>query len=182
LTAVLPLLAHRDLDTFWKMLRLWTVVLSSNLAGTLAIAWVLAHTSAIEAPIRDAFGAIAGETMGQPFGTVLLRGVFAGWILALIVWLLPAAPGARLWIIILMTWLVAAGKFSHIVAGSLEAMYLATTGAASWGQCLGGYMLPTLLGNILGGVSLVAALNHAQVVSGKSKGPHAEHEKPIPRH
>jgi formate-nitrite transporter family protein len=27
------------------------------------------------------------------------------------------------------------------------------------------YMTPTLIGNILGGVALVAALNHAQVVS-----------------
>ena len=28
-----------------------------------------------------------------------------------------------------------------------------------------GYMLPTLIGNIIGGVSLVAAINHAQVVA-----------------
>jgi formate-nitrite transporter family protein len=27
-------------------------------------------------------------------------------------------------------------------------------------------MLPTLIGNIIGGVSLVAAINHAQVVAG----------------
>jgi formate-nitrite transporter family protein len=32
---------------------------------------------------------------------------------------------------------------------------------------LGGFIVPTLLGNILGGVTLVAALNHAQVVSGE---------------
>jgi len=35
-----------------------------------------------------------------------------------------------------------------------------------WGDLLLRYTLPTLLGNVLGGVSLVAALNHAQVVAG----------------
>ncbi|MGE5361189.1 MAG: hypothetical protein ACM3NQ_19400 [Bacteroidales bacterium] len=29
-----------------------------------------------------------------------------------------------------------------------------------------GYLLPTFLGNTIGGVSLVAAVNHAQVVAG----------------
>jgi formate/nitrite transporter FocA (FNT family) len=31
------------------------------------------------------------------------------------------------------------------------------------------YFLPTLLGNILGGVSLVSVLNHAQVVAGRER-------------
>jgi formate/nitrite transporter FocA (FNT family) len=35
------------------------------------------------------------------------------------------------------------------------------------GEFLGGYWIPTLLGNVVGGVSLVAAINHAQVVSGE---------------
>jgi formate/nitrite transporter FocA (FNT family) len=40
------------------------------------------------------------------------------------------------------------------------------TGAATWGDYFGAYFLPTILGNIIGGVSLVAAINHAQVVAG----------------
>jgi formate/nitrite transporter FocA (FNT family) len=39
-------------------------------------------------------------------------------------------------------------------------------GATSWVAVVSGYMLPTLIGNIIGGVSLTAALNHAQVVAG----------------
>jgi formate/nitrite transporter FocA (FNT family) len=37
-----------------------------------------------------------------------------------------------------------------------------------------GYMLPTLLGNCLGGVSLVAVLNHAQVVAGERARRHSQ--------
>jgi formate-nitrite transporter family protein len=48
-------------------------------------------------------------------------------------------------------------------------MYVVVTGGASWGSYFGGYMVPTLLGNILGGVSLVAVVNHAQVVAGGGK-------------
>jgi hypothetical protein len=57
------------------------------------------------------------------------------------------------------------GGFTHIIAGSVETMCLVATGAASWQQYVGGYMIPVLLGNVIGGVALVAALNHAQVVS-----------------
>ena len=44
--------------------------------------------------------------------------------------------------------------------------YTAIAGQASWGQVLGHHLLPTFLGNALGGVALVAAINHAQVFAG----------------
>jgi formate/nitrite transporter FocA (FNT family) len=43
------------------------------------------------------------------------------------------------------------------------------TNAVPWLSYATGYLLPTLLGNILGGVSLVSALNHAQVIAGNSE-------------
>ena len=39
-------------------------------------------------------------------------------------------------------------------------------GRAAWADVLAGYVVPTLIGNILGGGALVATLNHAQVVAG----------------
>jgi formate/nitrite transporter FocA (FNT family) len=54
---------------------------------------------------------------------------------------------------------------THVIAGSVEVLYLAATGSASFPQVALGYILPTLIGNIIGGVALVAALNHAQVIS-----------------
>ena len=39
-------------------------------------------------------------------------------------------------------------------------------GQAAWPAVLGGYVVPTLIGNVVGGVALVAMLNHAQVVAG----------------
>jgi formate/nitrite transporter FocA (FNT family) len=69
-------------------------------------------------------------------------------------------------VIAAMTYLVALGGFAHIIAGAVDACYLAVTGELSWATGVPAYLVPTLAGNVLGGVSLVAALNHAQVTGG----------------
>ncbi len=66
-----------------------------------------------------------------------------------------------------MTYLVALGGFAHIIAGSVEVSYAVMTGISDWSAYFGSWMLPTLLGNIAGGVSLVAVLGHAQVANDK---------------
>jgi formate/nitrite transporter FocA (FNT family) len=38
-----------------------------------------------------------------------------------------------------------------------------------WGELIAGYGLPTLIGNTIGGVALVAVLAHAQIVGDKEK-------------
>jgi formate-nitrite transporter family protein len=73
----------------------------------------------------------------------------------------------RVSIIIIITYLVGLGGFHHIIAGSTTMLYLVLTHAISWGTYLTSFFFPTLLGNIVGGVSVVAALGHAQVVGGK---------------
>jgi formate/nitrite transporter FocA (FNT family) len=56
---------------------------------------------------------------------------------------------------------------NHVIAGSTKILFLVATGAESWGFYLRRFLVPTLVGNIIGGVSLVAFLGHAQVVAGK---------------
>ena len=62
--------------------------------------------------------------------------------------------------------IVGMGGFAHVIAGSVETLFLVVSGGVAWSSYLGGFLIPTLLGNIVGGVSLVAALNHAQTVAG----------------
>ncbi len=166
LTVILPLLARRTRGVFWRVARLWVVVLAANLAGALVFAWVVGNTEVFRAAPRQAFHELGRDALSGGFGTIVLRGIFAGWLIALMVWLLPAAEAARVHIIIIVTYLVGLAGLAHIIAGSIEVLFLVTTGDASVLDFLGRFMLPTLLGNIIGGVSLVAALNHAQVVAG----------------
>lgn len=168
LTPILPLLQRKAVATLGNVLRLWIIVLIANLLGALIVALVAARTNAFDPHVREAFAAIGNKAMEHGFGTTLLRGIFAGWLIALMVWLLPFAEMARVWVIIFITYLVGLGQFSHIVAGSIETFTIAAMGQRGWLNILGSYLVPTLIGNILGGVSLVATLNHAQVVAGES--------------
>jgi formate/nitrite transporter FocA (FNT family) len=166
LTPVLPLLQRKDARTAGNVLRLWAVVLAANLIGALAVALAVSHTEAFEAHTREAFAELGRKALEPGVGTLLVRGVFAGWLIALMVWLLPFAESARVWVIVVLTYVVGLGEFSHVIAGSVETFTAAAMGRASWGAVLGGYVAPTLLGNVVGGVALVAMLNHAQVVAG----------------
>ncbi|WP_051180787.1 formate/nitrite transporter family protein [Thermithiobacillus tepidarius DSM 3134] len=165
LTPILVLLARPRGSVLLNVLRLWSVVLATNLLGALLFAVAVGHSDVFAPPVQQAFLEIGRESLAGDFWTVLLRGIFAGWLIALMVWLLPAAETARVSIITLLTFLVGLGGLAHIVAGSVEALYVVVVGQAAWADYLR-FMLPTLLGNVLGGVALVAALNHAQVVSG----------------
>lgn len=167
LTVILPLLAHMNRDVLKKVLKLWAIVLGSNVAGTYLFALCVARIHFLEPPVSEALLGIAKAHLGSRFGTVFVGAIFAGWLIALMVWLLPAAESARVSIIVLITYMIGLGSFGHVIAGSTTVLYLVALKAVSWGTYLKGFLLPTLLGNIVGGVSLVAALGHAQVVGGK---------------
>ena len=169
LTAILPLLARKNLSTLGRVASLWAVVLATNLIGALVFAWVAGNTSVFGPDMQRAFTEIGRDALAVGAGNAVLRGIFAGWLIALMVWLMPTADGARVQIIIIITYVVGLAGFTHIIAGSIEVLYMVMTGAADWGTALGGYILPTLLGNILGGVSLVAVLNYAQVIAGSAR-------------
>ena len=166
LTPVLPLLKNRDGKTLINMLRLWGVVLAANLLGALVVSFVVARTRLLEPSTHAAVMEIGHLAVSPTFGLVLLRGIFAGWLIALIVWLLPFAESARVWVILIITWVVGVGQFSHIIAGSVEVFALAWANEKGWGEVVTRFLVPTLIGNIIGGVTLVAALNHAQIVAG----------------
>jgi formate-nitrite transporter family protein len=163
LTPILPLLHNRDLSTLARVVRLWALVLTSNIVGTWLIAAAIAHTSLFEPNVINALAEVSRSTLHGSFNEIFVRGIFAGWLIAMMVWLLPASEGSRPFIISIITYVVALGGFSHIIAGSVEGAFLIHVGEASLGDYFA-FFIPTLLGNILGGVALVAALNYGQVV------------------
>jgi len=83
------------------------------------------------------------------------------------VWMLPAASTSQVAVVSVMTYLVGIGGLAHIIVGSIEVMYLVVTAQASVGTYFAGFMAPALLGNVIGGLTMVTALNHAQVTAGE---------------
>lgn len=166
LTVMLPLLLRKDLRTARSVARLWTIVLTSNLVGTYLFALGVARIPVFTPHIQQTIALVSQEVPGG-FGIVVMRGIFAGWLIALMVWLLPGAESARISTIIIITYLIGLGGFNHIIAGSNKVFFLVASGQETWFAYLTHFFLPTFLGNVIGGISLVAFLGHAQVVAGK---------------
>ncbi|QJX47630.1 formate/nitrite transporter family protein [Hymenobacter taeanensis] len=166
LTPVLPLLQRPTFGMLGEVLRLWAIVLVANLIGAALFALAVTHSPAFDPDVKQAFAELGHKALEHSFGTTLIRGIFAGWLIALMVWLLPLAETARVWIIIILTYFVGLAHLSHVIAGSVETFTAAAMGYASWGSVLGSFVAPALIGNMIGGVMLVAVLNHAQIVAG----------------
>ncbi|MGC2659651.1 MAG: formate/nitrite transporter family protein [Bryobacteraceae bacterium] len=170
LTAIIPLLARRNLTTLISVLRLWAIVLAANLIGAHLFAWVVSNTPMYSSGTQHALRDIALRAAAVSFGSAILRGIFAGWLIAMVVWMLAASESGKVGIIVILTYVVGISGLTHVVVGSVEVLFLVMIGEKSWISYLAGYMIPTLIGNIIGGVSLVSAVNHAQVVAGLGLG------------
>jgi len=161
LTAMLPALhgTHGIAD----VVRYWMIVFAANIVGTLLFAAAATVPDLFKPEAVHAFTELGTKAMAPGFLGVLVKAVIAGWLIALMVWLMPAAASAKILVIVAVTWLIAAGEFSHVIAGSSEAAFAVMRGAGSWTDYALGFLLPALVGNSIGGVVFVALLNHAQV-------------------
>jgi formate/nitrite transporter FocA (FNT family) len=163
LTAVLPAISTGKWATYVRVARLWAIVFAANMIGTLVFGSALASGVFVTPEVFEAVAELSGHMMDIPPDQMFLRGVVAGWIVATLVWLLPSAEHSKVAIIFLMAWLIAALDLTHVVAGSVEAVFTFWQGHASAVDVVAGFLLPTLLGNIVGGSALFALIAHAQV-------------------
>jgi formate-nitrite transporter family protein len=164
LTVVLPVLTRRDPRTLVKAMRLWAVVLVCNLISTWIFAAMLRIPDVFSPAVVDALGEVSRAARGsEHMLPTMVKAVFAGWLIALMVWLLPSARSGRLLTVLLITYVVAVSHLSHIIAGSTEVAYAFLSGDATLRDYFVGFLVPTLVGNVVGGMSLVALLNHAAI-------------------
>ena len=164
ITVVLPVMATPTAHRFWCAGRMWLIVLAANLAGTLFAALFCIFTPVLGTELREAMLAIARASMQHEWLPMLFHGITAGFLMAALVWLIPAAGSAQFQVIALMTYLIGISGASHIVAGSVEAFLLVASGELGVGAMLGAFTVPVLLGNIIGGTVLFALLSYAQVM------------------
>jgi formate/nitrite transporter FocA (FNT family) len=180
LTAVLPVLVRRDLKTVRSALQFWAVVLSCNLIGTFIFAGLISIPGTFPPEVQSSLVTIGTQAISGEFWPTLIKAMLAGWMIALMVWLLPSAQTAKMFVIMLLTYIVGIGRFSHIIAGSVDSAFAVFSGHATMRAYFVSFLFPTLLGNTIGGVAMVALLNHAPLaveLSG-SESPETFREKP----
>jgi formate/nitrite transporter FocA (FNT family) len=162
-TAVLPIATHPTRRNLGRLLKLWTTVFIANLAGTLLVAALIASQTFVSQEGLRAAIDVSSPILAHSAAQTLLLGMPAGFLVASIAWMMPNARGSEFWIIVMITYLISLGGFSHVIAGSGEAWLLWLSGHASLVQVTVGFIVPALIGNIIGGTGLFAVIAHGQV-------------------
>ena len=165
LEPVLPLLHNRDAKHLRALVRMWSILLVGNMTGTFVFAWLLARTPMVQPELHESLRHVAESATSGGFGVVFYEGIYAGWLIALMAWLLGSttARGTQIALVWLCTAAISAFEFRHSIAGAVEAFYRVFAGTAGWSEMVGGFIVPAVLGNALGGVVMVALLNYAQI-------------------
>jgi formate/nitrite transporter FocA (FNT family) len=164
ITVVLPVMANLSWDNIVRMARLWVVVLIANLVGTLFAALFCNYTPVISPDLLRSMLSISHQLTEPSWPEMFFRAISAGFLIAAMVWLIPGSEGTQFHIVTLMTYLIAIGGFAHVVAGSMEAYLLVLNGEWSALTMITNFMIPVLLGNIVGGTALFALISYAQVM------------------
>jgi formate/nitrite transporter FocA (FNT family) len=163
ITTVLPLMAEPTLAMFTRIARLWSIVLTANVVGAFVAGMFFMHTSAIPPELLPAMLELSKHALDLPAGDAFMRAIPAGILIAAIVWMLPQAKSSAFFVILIFTWLIAAGGFSHIIAGSVEMAILTVTGNIGYQAAVFGFFLPVLAGNIVGGTAIFTMMAWGQV-------------------
>ncbi|HVU82383.1 MAG TPA: formate/nitrite transporter family protein, partial [Rhodanobacteraceae bacterium] len=165
LTVVLPLISAPGWRKLGLMLRLWAIVLVANIIGVVLVALAVAKLPLFAPPVDRAIAALGTTLMSYPVPEMFVKAIAGGWIIATMVWLMPAAESARLWIIVGLTWLIAAAGLVHVIGSAGEVFYLMFVGRLPWPEVFWHYLGPVLAGNIVGGTLIFTLISHAQVRS-----------------
>ncbi|MDI5920734.1 formate/nitrite transporter family protein [Halomonas sp. LR5S13] len=163
ITVVLPLLAQPTRSRFYSTARLWGVVLAANLCGTFITAAIGIHGGILTVDTLAAILEISHHLATLTPAETLLRGIPSGFFIAAMVWMLPSAKRSEVLVIVMFTWLIAAGDFTHVIAGSYEIFTLVLNGEMNIFTALIYHVSPVLIGNIIGGTGLFAMLAYGQV-------------------
>ncbi|MGA3224097.1 MAG: formate/nitrite transporter family protein [Acidobacteriaceae bacterium] len=155
----------------WKTLRLWAIVLPSNILGAFLFALLAVRTGALRPEFVTAMTHLGVDAAGVTASHVFWSGVIGGWIIALVAWLVSGSHSitGSVMLIGLLTFVVGLGGFAHCIATSGEILaaildhQLALSRYFAW-------LAPATLGNICGGVLLVTLLEYGQVKGGEQGG------------
>ncbi|WP_277301696.1 formate/nitrite transporter family protein [Veillonella montpellierensis] len=165
ITTVVPLFKPFKFKKLCPLGRLWTIVLLSNLIGTTLAASFLSIDGVMNPEFVVQMELIASHVAHMSAYENLIRGIPSGILIAAIVWMMPSARNFSFFIIAFFTYFIALGDFTHIVVGSAEMCYAVIHGMATIGDYFFTFLIPTGIGNILGGTGVFTLLAYAQISS-----------------
>ncbi|MHB8291994.1 MAG: formate/nitrite transporter family protein, partial [bacterium] len=157
-----------------KLFKLWGLTLAGNMGGIFLFALVIASSLGLLLPVFviNHIHTVAHTYMSRSPYLMVLSGVFAGWLITLMTWLLIASNGtlARMVIIWAVGFMVYLGSFSHVVVVSSEILIsINTNSGMSYIPWLIKYVPLTILGNMIGGLFFVTIFQYLQILHAGGK-------------
>jgi formate/nitrite transporter FocA (FNT family) len=154
-----------------NLVRLWVVIFVFNLLGAIFFAALVVYGKVLP---PSALGFLLKEPdklLEFGFWSMVLKGVLGGWLVALMPWLAASTKDTitEFFSIYALALLIPAAGLPHCIVGSSEFLMSIFSGDISPLQYLGSFLIPTTIGNVVGGIGLVTLLNWGQVLGSKKK-------------
>jgi formate/nitrite transporter FocA (FNT family) len=153
----------------WRTLRLWSIVLPSNVFGAFIFAVLAVRTGALQPEFVHSMSRMGLEATQSSSHHIFWSGVIGGWIIALVAWLVSGSHSitGSVLLIWLLTFVVGLGGFAHCIATSGE-IFAAILDHQLPASRYFSWLLAATGGNIVGGVLLVTLLEYGQVKGGEA--------------
>lgn len=161
--ATLPVLNGET--TLRSLAKLWIIIYVGNLIGGYIFGSIsLFFNSEMHLIGKDFFYFVSEKMLKYSVSATLISAIMAGWLMGMLSWLLSAAQDtfSRIVMIFLVTFIISIAGLHHCIVGSIEVFmaFFAEANQISWFEFLKFQALATL-GNIIGGVFLVAVVKFA---------------------
>ncbi len=149
--------------------KLWGLTLLGNLMGAVLFALMvyLGGKGVLGHLPGGYLVSLTHHKLSRSFGETLMSAVFAGAIITTMTWLVLATKSdvARLIAIWSCIFVMAVGTFTHVVVSTSEILLGKIYGASvTFGAWFSRLFVPASLGNLLGGMFLIALLHYLQVL------------------
>ncbi|WP_137287954.1 formate/nitrite transporter family protein [Natronorubrum halophilum] len=146
-----------------QLLRLWTIVLTANVIGAGVVAFILARTGVLDPAIAETASEFGEHAMSTSWSALFYKGVFAGGLVATMVWVVHAARDtiSRFLIVYIIMILIPIAHLFHCIVGACEVLFLVFNGQAELLVAFSDFFVPVVLGNTVGGLVFVALVNYS---------------------
>ena len=161
--ATIPVLNGKA--SFKSLLNLWVIIYAGNIiGGYLFGAIILQFNAGTHLISLDFFHFVSQKMVAYSSTNIVVSSIIAGWLMGTLSWLLSAAQDtlSRVAMIFFITFIISIAGLHHCIVGSIEIFmaYFANANDVSGFEFLRFQGLSTL-GNIIGGVVLVALVKYA---------------------
>ena len=151
--------------TLGSLAKLWLIVYVGNLAGGYIFGGIaLVYNSEMHLIGKDFFYFVSEKMVKYSISATLISSIMAGWLMGMLSWLLTSAQDtlSRVVMIFLVTFIISIAGLHHCIVGSIE-VFMAFYADANHitGTQFFRFQVLSTLGNITGGVVLVAMVKYA---------------------